>query len=928
MPRTRTFTFLFTDIEGSTSLLSRLGADAYGAVLADHHRLVREGLARHGGTERDTQGDAFFVTFESPSACLDAAIDIQRALAGHTWDGGGALRVRMGVHAGEASETQTGLIGVDVHRAARIAGVAHGGQIVLSEPAAAFVRDGLPGGTTLRNLGQHRLKDLDRPQLLFQVEADGLMTEFPPLRSLNNPELPNNLPFRSSSFVGRGTELSDVRGLVETSRVVTLAGAGGVGKTRLALEVAAQLLDANREGVFFVDLSEVAHHEDVPGAILSALGLEGSAGGSGLEGLLDVLETQQTLIVLDNCEHVVDACAKIAELLEARSTGVHVLATSREPLGVEGERVYRLGPLSLPPEDASSLADLADSDAVGLFVERARAGDVGFVPDDSVVPLLVSICRRLDGVPFALELAAARTGSMSLSDLNHRLDQRFALLTSGKRTALPRQRTLMATVDWSYDLLVDQEQVVLDQLSVFAGSFDLAAAESICAPVVGETVVAADVLSSLVDKSLVAAERTAGDVRYRLLETIRQYASDKLAARGGHGAVDEARSLHASYYLALAERAAPALHGGPEQGRWMKQVDLEWTNLRAAADHFDARSDSGSVLRLGVALYRWCTSKSSEDLIPVLRSALGQSDELDAAQRARGFLAAGWIRGVGYQSNAAVASVLEYVEAGLAIARGLGDAALLAEFLVLRSFCGYRLGEEGSVDYAREALSAAEKSGEPGLVALARMSRAQTGDGSGVTAIQDRMETLRYFQEAGDLQGAAGQYSDLSGQFLIAGDVARALEYAREAAHLNRELGGALDFDGNLSVCELLSGNVDEAARAARVSLVASRRKGHPTGVINAFAVWVLACCAARSGDHERATVLTAAHDVLDAHLAEVAANSFRWTPLEQRERDDNRRRLKEALGEQRFGEVYERGRGLSAERALDLALGRTGQLT
>jgi hypothetical protein len=546
-----------------------------------------------------------------------------------------------------------------------------------------------------------------------------------------------------------------------------------------------------------------------------------------------------------------------------------------------------------------------------------------------VAPLLASICRRLDGVPFALELAAARTGSMSLSDLHHRLDQRFALLTSGKRTALPRQRTLMATVDWSYDLLTPHEQEVLDQLSVFVGSFDLAAAESVCLPVAAGAAESADVISSLVDKSLVAPERSAGDVRYRLLETIRQYAADKLAARAGRSGVEEARRLHAAHFLALAERAAPEITGGPGQGRWMKQVDLEWTNLRAAADHFEAAGDAGSMVRLGVALQRWCTSRGNNELFGMLRSALDEPSDLSAEMRARGLLAAAWIRGSGQPSNADLGEVSELAEKGLLLARVLGDPRILAELLVIRSFCAYRRGEAGFADFAGEALEHAIESGAPGIIGLARLTYSHYRDGAGTTGFQERMETLRYFQEAGDLQGAAGQYSDLSSQYLMAGDVPRALEYAREAARLHEELGGSPDLvAGNVSVCELLAGNVEDAARAARVSLVAARRRGQRTGIINAFSLWVLACCATLDGDFERAAVLTGAHDALDAHLEEVATNSFRWTPPEQEARDDNRRRLEEGLGEARFVAAYERGRAMPAETAVDLALGRRDAAT
>ena len=939
--RTRSFTFLFTDIEGSTQLLSRLGADRYATLLADHHRIVRDALSRHAGTERDTQGDAFFATFESPSACVNAAVAVQRSMGDHPWPAGEAVRVRMGIHVGEASETVTGLVGEDVHRAARIAGVAHGGQVVLSESAAIVVRDGLSPGTTLLNLGQHRLKDLGRPEVLFQVVADGLPARFPPLRSLDNPELPNNLPYRTSTFVGRRTELAEVADLVEAHRLVTLAGAGGSGKTRLALEVAARLLDANREGVFFVDLASVGAPEEVAGAVHSALGLHVEVGAAGLDALLDALEKQQTLIVLDNCEHVVDECARIAGRIQERSKAVHVLATSREPFGIDGERVYRLGPLSLPPEDASSLADLAGSDAVALFFERVRAYDADFTPSASEAALLASVCRRLDGVPFALELAAARLRSMSLVDLHRRLDQRFGLLTSGSRTALPRQRTLQATVDWSYDLLTATEQAVLDRLSVFVGSFDLAAAEDVCASGgTADSLETADALASLVDKSLVASERSSGDLRYRMLETIRQYAADKLAAGGG-AAVAMARDRHASHYLALAEHAAPALRGGPDQGRWMRRVDLEWPNLRAAADHCDGTGDGESVIRLGAALRRWCNSRGNEELVPHLLRALRRTSGVDPARRAHGFLAASWILGSGTPSDATLQAAIELVDAGIEAAQGVDDPRLSAELLVLR-FAYARVSRDADVDVRSEAARAAAMAcGDPGLIGLWLMNEHSSARSEGRSLGDEpppappapptvpaaptarALEALRYLEESGDLQAVAAQYSRLSHDRLVGGDVAGALRYAREAVRVNDEIGGRLDFTGNLAVCALLHGDLEEAERAARSSLVAIYRQGSAAGSIN-FSMWVIACCATRRGEAVRAARLTGAHDALDAHATEVSSHSFDWTPPEREARRDNRRRLQELLSHQELEDAYTEGRAMPVEAVVDLALGRT----
>ena len=499
-----TFTFLFVDIEGSTALLRRLRESLYAQVLADHRSLIRSGLSAHGGREVDTQGDGLFAVFSSPSACLAAVIDMQKALETHAWPGQEHVRVRMGIHTGEASKTATGLVGLDVHRAARVAAVGYGGQVLLSEAAATLVRDWIPAEAALKDLGVHRLKDLGRPEHIFQLQVPGLQAEFPPLRSLGNPALLNNLPAQLSTFIGRDRELSEVRALAESSRMVTLTGAGGCGKTRLSLQVAAEMLDGAGDGVWLVELAAVSDPDAVPSAISGALGIAPRGGGAALQVLLDALAPQDILIVLDNCEHLIDACAKTADALLRRCPRVHLVATSREPLGITGETIYRVPSLSLPASDGSVASE--SSDAVALFVDRARAQGTGLTVDEETLPVIVSVCRRLDGLPLAIELAAARLRSLSLNGLHDRLDQRFRLLTGGSRTALARQQTLRATVDWSHSLLNGAEQMLLRRLSVFAETFDLDAAEAVCG--FGDIAAfdVAELLGALVDKSLVVAE--------------------------------------------------------------------------------------------------------------------------------------------------------------------------------------------------------------------------------------------------------------------------------------------------------------------------------------------------------------------------------------------------------------------------------------
>ncbi|MGB6581808.1 MAG: adenylate/guanylate cyclase domain-containing protein, partial [Streptosporangiaceae bacterium] len=405
-----TLTFLFTDIEGSTALLGRLGEEVYAQVLAAHHALIRSALAAHDGREMDTQGDAFFAVFSSPRACVAAVLQMQQAIQDHIWPDGEQVRVRIGIHCGEAARTATGLVGLEVHRAARVAAVAYGGQVLVSETAAALVRDGLPPGAVLTDLGVHRLKDLSRPERIFQLQAAGMRAEFPPLRSLGNPALPNNLPGQLSAFIGREREVAEVRALVESARLVTLTGAGGCGKTRLGLQVAAELLDGSGDGVWVAELAAVTDQDAVAPAISRALRLTVNPGRPVLEALLDALAPQDVLIVVDNCEHLIDDCAKTAEAIVRRCPKVHLLATSREPLGIGGERIYRVPSMSLPGPGEAGPPAPGSCDAVALFADRAWANGVTLAASEQASPLVVSICRRLDGMPLAIELASARLG--------------------------------------------------------------------------------------------------------------------------------------------------------------------------------------------------------------------------------------------------------------------------------------------------------------------------------------------------------------------------------------------------------------------------------------------------------------------------------------------------------------------------------------
>jgi predicted ATPase/class 3 adenylate cyclase len=912
--RTETLTFLFTDIEGSTRLLRRLGEKVYGAALAQHHEVIRAALAAHGGTEIDTQGDGFFAVFSSPHACAAAAAEMQRALEAHRWPEGERIRVRMGVHAGEATRTTTGLVGLDVHRAARIGAVAQGGQVVLSETAAALVRDRLPSGSGLRDLGLHRLKDLGRPEHLFQLEAAGMRADFPPLRSLDNPALANNLPAQLASFIGRERELADVRRLLESGRLVTLTGAGGSGKTRLGLQLAAELLDGSGDGVWLVELAPVSDEQAVAAAVASTLRIAVQAGRPALEILTDALLSQNLLIVLDNCEHLLDGCAVVVDTILVRCPNVHFVVTSREPLGITGETIYRVPSLSLLDSEESELAAAKRSDAVALFLERARAQGVEIALDEQAAPLLVSICRRLDGMPLAIELAAARLRSMSLADLSERLDQRFRLLTGGSRSALERQQTLRATVDWSYRLLDPGERSVLHRLSVFVDGFDLEAAESVCGLGELESFEVADLLGSLVDKSLVVAEPREDAIRYRLLETIREFAAERLAEQGG----DEVALIgeaHCRHYLAVAERTAPHLTGA-DQGRWLVRLDADHANLHRALEHaVDDIDRTESALRLGAALRNyWLRRPDVETPVALLTAAVERADpECDPKAVGTCLLAIGEFV-AGHSRDLTEARRL--CGRAVQIARESSDPPLLADSLATQALVLYVAeGPAAGLPLADESVQLARTLDDAVLLGKALpvlLLCSPALDRDSVEALTS--EALACLERSGDRHRAMVLRINLGWDALRSGNIEAARTHLEAAAELEREVGSER-HNVAVNLGWVLREEQDAAGATAKFSdaVRISRRQGDNSGL--AYATLGLACLAGDHGEWEKASVL---HGVAAAFLERAG---------EQCEEPDSSYRLasidlaRDRIGVEQFERAYARGKRLSFEEAINEAL-------
>ncbi len=583
-----TVTFLFTDIEGSTRLWDQ-DSEAMRAALELHDAALSDAITNQGGYVFSTGGDGFAVAFDRVSAAVAAAVEGQRALLGQPWPEGISLKVRMALHTGEAAERDGDYFGPTLNRAARLMSAGHGGQVLCSAAVVATVGD-LPGGSTLRDLGEHRLRDLSTPEHVFELLYPGGPAQgLPPLRSMESA--PGNLPLQATGFIGREAQLVQSSKALAESRIVTLCGVGGVGKTRLALQVAADIVGEFTNGAWFVELAAVKNPDDVIETIAAALSIQPRPGIPVFNGVTDFLKEKSLLLVLDNCEHLLAAASRFAEDAVERAPGLRILATSRESLGVRGERVLTVPPLQLPtPTELPEQA--LNSESVRLFVERASDSNSLF-DAHSVEDLraTVELCRRLDGIPLAIELAAARVGAMTPAEVTRHLDQRFKLLTRGRRTASTRQQTLRNTIDWSYDLLEDRERRVFRQCSVFSGDFSLSAGQAVIASAEVDDFEVLESLTRLVDQSLMVAERVDHETRYQLLETIREYAHEQME----EGEAQETNRRHAVYFVAWAQEAGQGLEGSDET-LWRERVDQDLENLRAALRWLIRSGDTDAAL--------------------------------------------------------------------------------------------------------------------------------------------------------------------------------------------------------------------------------------------------------------------------------------------------------------------------------------------
>jgi predicted ATPase/class 3 adenylate cyclase len=824
---TGTVTFLFSDIEGSTQLARALGG-GWPDQLERHRQILRQAFASAGGVEVGTEGDSFFAVFPSAAGAIAAAAEAQRGLAAEDWPAD-PLRVRIGVHTGEAEVRDGTYVGLQVHRASRIADAGNGGQVLLSETTRPLVAADLPDGVALRDLGPHRLKDLPEPEVLSELVIPGVTGDPRRLRTL---ETPTNLPSKLTTFLGREGEIQEIASLLGSTRLLTLSGPGGTGKTRLSIQVAARLIDRYPDGVYFVDLSSITQPEIVASTIAQELGLPDRGGRDPMERLADHLRDRRVLLVLDNFEQVLDAAPVVADLL-AGAPGLAVLVTSRSALHVYGEREYPVPPLKVPdPKNLPPLAALTQYEAVALFIERATAVLPGFHVTNENAPALAEICVRLDGLPLAIELAAARIRVLNPQAILARLEHRLGLLSSGARDLPARQQTLRGAIAWSYDLLDEAERTLFSCMSIFVGGAALEMVEGLCAARVDADLF--DTLASLVDKSLVRQEETSGGVpRYHMLETIREFAVERLEDSGGAA---ELREQHANLFRGFAERARPELMGS-DSGRWLDAVELEHGNLRASIA-WALEHDAETALRLVTALWRfWQRRGYLVEGLERARAAIALPDAAEHDDRIGPALEA--VGGLAYWIGDHKTST-EMYERSLELARRHGDRAAEADALYNLSFTYYYSPDQSGelAETARrtteQALELYRELGNRHGEALALWALANTWFGMFSEPIQTHArdlgaQALAIFEEEGDAFMVGWATYMIALTHLADREPDRALPRLRDALRVfvdaNDMSGYTIVFDA-LAITLLEKGDRLAAARLAGAVAALERATG------------------------------------------------------------------------------------------------------
>jgi predicted ATPase/class 3 adenylate cyclase len=867
---TGTVTFFFSDIEGSTRLIQRLG-EGYPQVLLAHHTVLREALAANGGHELRTEGDSFFIVFDSALQACAGAAAAQRALHAQKWPEGGAVHVRIGVHTGEATLVGNEYLGLDVHRAARVASAGHGGQVLVSETTRALVDHALPPGLTLKDLGLHRLKDLAQPERLFQLTVDGLPEDFPPLKTLE--ATPNNLPTQLTSFIGRDDQVREAEQLLEKARLLTLTGPGGTGKTRLSLQIAANVLDQFPDGVYFVPLSAIHDPELVPSAIAQALSISTSGSRRPIDALIDHLRQKRTLLVLDNFEQVIDAAPVASQLLEG-SAGLRVLVSSRAVLRVSGEQEFPVPPLGLPDLKAlPGLAALSQFEAVRLFIERAVAVKPDFHATNENAPAIAGICERVDGLPLAIELAAARVKLFSPQALLSRLEKSLSALGSGTRDAPVRQQTLRDAILWSYDMLDAGDRRLMARVSVFARGGNLEQLEPVCGPAedIGGDVL--DALDQLADQSLLRRLPDFEEPRFLMLQTIRDFASERLEESGEAPLV---RDRHLQAFIALAQEAHPHLFGAGRK-EWLDRLEEDHDNFRAALDWAIASVDARSAMDLSAGVWRFWQMRGHlhegrrrmDDVLAMPNGGEFPKERLAALEAAGGL--AYW------QGDMDVAQ--RFYDECIELTRKLGDDRALANALYNAAFPRV---------VNREAIADAKLMLE---------------------------EALPLFRKMGDETGVARVLWGIGNALFFAKEFADARPVLEEAVALNRKLDDQFGLGWSIHTLGLVTFNLGDFQRA-RDSWMEAIQLFAAAGDVPGIVLQLdnLSALARHDGDFGRAARLWGA---ASAHQESSG------TGLGRMLREEEGRTGREGLDDDEASRVLAEGQAMSLEQAVAYALQR-----
>ena len=911
-----TVTFLFTDIEGSTRLAQEY-PDEMPALLARHNTILHQSIESHDGFVFRIVGDSFSAAFDTARAALSAALDAQRELQSEAWSPA-PIKVRMGIHTGSA-QLKTEAQGPSYEGYAtlaltqRIMSVGHGGQILLSQLTHDLVKDRLPAGTELQDMGERRLKDIVRPEHIYQVAARDLLSEFPPLTTLET--INHNLPAQLTSFIGREEEIVEAREVLASARILTFIGPGGTGKTRLSLQVASEQIPEFKDGVWLVELAQLSDATYILSAIASTFHLRELQGAPLLDTVTDYLRGKQLLLLLDNCEHLIETCAGLSEHFLRACPKLKIITSSREALGIAGETVYRVPSLSLPP-DLEDLADLMHYEATRLFVERAGKANPGFTLTKDNAPYVIQICRHLDGIPLAIELAAARVKMFTPQQIAERLGDRFKLLTGGSRTALPRQQTLRALIDWSYLTLNEIEQSVLRFLAVFSGGWTFEAAEAVA----GE-IDAMDGLSALVNKSLVNVEEKEGESRYRYLETIRQYAMEKLLESGDSMQV---RDRHLAHFMEHTRRAEGHFRT-VQRALWLDRLELEHDNIRTALA-WAVESAPESALRMVSLLSifwlsrgyltegaKWCQ-------VAISRAEALPKDGLNlTSMRAQAYTALAMLsvnRGEHHTAQLAA-------KQGVALARQLDDKLTLVHAL---NFLGFSSTFLGDITLAFDALHESEDiSRKLGyteelanvLQALAYVTIEVQGPGAAEQLQSYMEESLALSQGSVDPDAAVRSEGILARLAFYRGDLAEARKHADLMLDLHREMGDQLSVTGHQSEMAHVArqiGNYEEALALYRETLPDWQKIGHRGAVAHQLECMAFIAKAREQG--ERAVRLMSAAEALRA------ASSSPRTPQEQIEYDRELEGLRLGMDEKTFQSLWEEGKSMNMDQAVDLAMG------